>query len=124
MSTIFFGPHELASVVAVIAAGSSCAQRDALRIYTRIAADYSVYNASAWRVRYDEPIAAALPHDEATIHQARPRVPDLKRAVATAILLAYNLDAFGENAKALSAAHSLVLGTLAALRKHVPGYDG
>ncbi len=124
MSTIFFGPHELANVVAFIAAGSVYASGDALRIYTRIAADYSANNARAWQVRYYEPIVSTVPHDEAALRRALPRVPDMQRAVATASLLAYNLDAFGEDPKALGAAHNLVLGVLLALRKHTPGFDG
>ena len=94
MSTLFFGPDELANVVSFIAAGGPYCHRDALRIYLRIAADYSVYNASAYQGRYHEPIVSVVPHTEHAIAAKLPRVADAARAVATAVLLAYNLDDF------------------------------
>jgi hypothetical protein len=117
MSTLFFGPDELANVVSFIAAGGPYCHRDALRIYLRIAADYSVYNASAYKQRYQEPIVSVLPHTEPAIAAKLPRVADAARAVATAVLLAYNLDDFCDDPKALGAAHTLVVGVLLSLRR-------
>ena len=118
MSTIFFGSHELGNPIAFIAACGPYARNDGhgLRIYARIAADYSAYNARAWQIRYLEPIVAAVPHDERALLCACPRIPDVFRAIATASLLAYNLDDFLDDPKALSAAHQLVLGVLLAVR--------
>jgi hypothetical protein len=123
MSTIFFGPHELGNLIAFIATCGPYTPRDGFRIYARIAADYSAYNARAWQVRYREPIVASLPHDEHALLCACPRIPDVFRAIGTAILLAYNLDEFVDDAKALGAAHQLVLGVLLAVRRCLPGGD-
>ncbi len=92
-------------------------------MYARIAADHSAYNARAWQIRYPEPIVGTVPHDERTLRCACPRIPDLHRAIATASLLAYNLDEFVDNPKAMAAAHQLLLGVLLAVRRCLPGDD-
>ena len=123
MSTIFFGSHELGNLIAFIATCGPYTPRDGFRIYARIAADYSAYNARAWQLRYREPIVSTVPHDEHALRCACPRIPDPHRALGTATLLAYNLDEFVDDPKALGAAHQLVLGVLLAVRRCLPGGD-
>ena len=80
MSTLFFGSHELGNLIAFVATCGPYATRDGFRIYARIAADYSAYNARAWQVRYGQSIVATVPHDEHALRCACPRIPDLRRA--------------------------------------------
>jgi hypothetical protein len=110
ISTLFFGSHELGNLIAFVATCGPYTRNDGLRIYARIAADYSAYNARAWQVRYGQPIVASVPRDERALRCGCPRIPDLHRAIATASLLAYNLDDFVDDPKALGNAHQLVLG--------------
>ena len=50
--------EDLGNLIAFIATCGPYAPRDGLRIYARIAADYSAFNARAWQFRYGQPIVA------------------------------------------------------------------
>jgi hypothetical protein len=115
--------EELANLIAFIATCGPYAPRDGLRIYARIAADYSAYNARVAGPIRAAPIVATVPHDKRALRCACPRIPDIHRAIATASLLAYNLDEFVDDPKAMAAAHHLVLSVLLAVRRCLPGAD-